>query len=87
MLAYPSPNVPYGPVTIMPSAYNAQAVITGATTLHVMLVRSGSAATVTASPLRPKLWPSRSRHRSLMTTPGALQYVGRPPDSDATVAP
>ena len=56
ILAYPSPNVPYGPVPIMPSAHNAQAPITGATTLHVMLARSGAAATVTASTLRPKLW-------------------------------
>ena len=56
VLAYPSPNVPYGPVPIMPSAHNVQAVITGATTLYVKLVRSGSAATVTASTLRPNLF-------------------------------
>ena len=55
IFAYASPNVPSGPVTIIPSPYNAQTSMTGATTLYVTLAPSSS-ATVTVSTVRPNLY-------------------------------
>lgn len=56
ILAYTSPNSPSGPINIVPTAVNAQNSITGATTLYVMGVRSGSASTQSISTLRPGLF-------------------------------
>jgi hypothetical protein len=46
---------PHGPVLILPTSLDLQSLITGATTLYVMLI-SSSTGTVTASTLRPKLY-------------------------------
>lgn len=43
-------------VNVVPSAFNAQTAITGATILYVMLVRSGAASTVTATTVQPHLF-------------------------------
>lgn len=52
----PSTAVPTGPVNVVPTAINAQTVITGATTLYVTVVRSGSASTSTVSTFHPGLF-------------------------------
>lgn len=55
-LAAPSPNTPSGPVLLVPTPYNAQAAITGATSLYVTVQRSDTASTQTVSTLRPSLY-------------------------------
>jgi hypothetical protein len=52
----PSTAIPTGPISIVPTAINAQTVITGATTLYVTVVRSGSASTSTVSTFHPGLF-------------------------------
>ena len=52
--ASPSSPSPSGPITIMPTPMNAQTSLTGAKTLYVMLVSSGS-GTVSASTFKPGL--------------------------------
>lgn len=44
-----------GSVPILPRALNAQTALNGATTLYVMLARSGSSGTASVTTLRPKL--------------------------------
>lgn len=56
VVAYGAATTPSGPVAIAPTAINAQTVITGATTLYVTVVRSGSASTQSISTLLPKLF-------------------------------
>lgn len=45
-----------GPITVIPSVLSAQTPLTGATTLHVTLRRSGASSTVTASTQKPNLF-------------------------------
>jgi hypothetical protein len=53
--AKPALWTPSGPVNIIPTAFNAQTAITGATTLYVMMIRSGTASIQTASTFDPGL--------------------------------
>ena len=46
----------YAPATITPVSLSSQSALTGATTLYVMLARSGSASTVTSATLGQGLW-------------------------------
>jgi hypothetical protein len=55
LFAKPGISTPGGPVTIMPTAFNAQTAITGATTLYVMIVRSGTTSTQSATAFNPGL--------------------------------
>lgn len=60
VFAYPAPNVPGGPINVIPAPMNAQTAITGATTLYVMLTSSAllgalSGTTATATTLFPLL--------------------------------
>lgn len=43
-------------VTVMPLALDAQSALTGAQTLYIRMLRSGSTATVTANAFKPTLW-------------------------------
>lgn len=52
---YSATGTPTGPITIVPTYLNLQTAITGATTLYVMLIRSGTTGTMTATAVRPAL--------------------------------
>lgn len=54
LFAYPNPNIPGGPIVLMPTPLNAQTSMTATTTFYVMLVTSG-AGSVTATTLTPLL--------------------------------
>lgn len=54
LFAYPNPNIPGGPIVVLPTPLNAQTALSGNTTFYVMLVASGT-ATVTATTLKPLL--------------------------------
>lgn len=56
IFAYPNPNAPAGPANIAPCPFNAQTPLTGATTLYVTGVRSGTTSTQTISTLNPSLY-------------------------------
>jgi hypothetical protein len=55
--AYPLPNFPSASATIIPNPMNAQAAITGATSLYVTIQRAGgTTSTQSASTVNPKLF-------------------------------
>lgn len=55
-LGGPAGSTNTGPVLVIPSTLTAQTPKTGACTLYIDMLRSGSAATVTAGIERPSLW-------------------------------
>lgn len=57
IFAYPIPNLPSASATIIPNPMNAQAAITGATSLYVTIQRAGgTTSTQSASTVNPKLF-------------------------------
>lgn len=56
IFAYNTAIVPNGPVNVVPYPLNLQTPITGATTLYVLVARSGAQGAVTVSTARPDLY-------------------------------